>query len=73
MKIIYDNVEDSRASSRYPLLFNLANILSRKIAIIPKTTILAIIEPINAEYLARGPKVSTACDSNSPGVTENNV
>ena len=40
---------------------------------IPKATILAIIEPINAEYLARGPKFSTACDSNSPGVTENNA
>ena len=73
MKIIYDKAEDSRASSRYPLLFNLANSLSRKIAIIPKATIFAIMEPIKAEYLARGPKFSTACDSNSPGVTENNA
>lgn len=73
MKIIYDIAEDSRASSRNPLLFNLTNSLSRKIAIIPKATILAIIEPIKAEYLARGPKFSTACDSICPGVTENNA
>ena len=32
-----------------------------------------IIAPIKAEYLARGPKVSIASDSNSPGVKENNV
>src|ERR1041385_4395644 len=73
MKIIYDKADDSKASCRYPRLFILANILSRKIAIIPKNTIFAIIEPIKAEYLARGPKFSTACDSNFPGVTENNV
>ena len=73
MKIIYDKAEVSKASSRYPLLFILVNSLSSKIAIIPKATILAIIEPINAEYLARGQKFSTACDSNSPGVTENNA
>ena len=29
--------------------------------------------PINAEYLASGPNVSTACDSISPGVRENKV
>src|SRR6476659_9052335 len=73
MKIIYDKSEESRASTRYPLLFNLANILSRKIAIIPKAIIFAIIEPIKAEYLASGPKFSTACDSNSPGLIENNA
>ena len=27
----------------------------------------------NAEYLASGPKFSTACDSNCPGVSENKV
>jgi len=32
-----------------------------------------IIAPINVEYLARGPKVSIASDSNSPGVKENNA
>jgi hypothetical protein len=32
-----------------------------------------IIAPVNAEYLARGPKFSTACDSNCPGVSENRV
>ena len=32
-----------------------------------------MIEPIKAEYLASGPKFSTACDSNSPGVIENNA
>src|ERR1041384_8782673 len=73
MKIIYDKADDSKASCRYRRLFILVNILSRKIAIIPKTAILAIIEPIKAEYLASGPKFSTACDSNSPGVSENKV
>ncbi len=29
--------------------------------------------PIKAEYLASEPKVSTACDSTSPGVSENKV
>ena len=29
--------------------------------------------PEKAEYLASGPKFSTACDSNCPGVSENNV
>ena len=29
--------------------------------------------PINAEYLASDPNVSTACDSTSPGVSENKV
>ena len=28
---------------------------------------------MKAEYLAKGPKFSTACDSNSPGVSENKV
>ncbi len=28
---------------------------------------------VKAEYFASGPKFSTACDSNSPGVSENNV
>lgn len=27
----------------------------------------------NAEYLASGPRFCTACDSNCPGVSENNV
>lgn len=34
---------------------------------------LSTIAAIKAEYLARGPKFSTACDSNSPGVSENKV
>ncbi len=34
---------------------------------------VTIIDPIKVEYLARGPKVSIAWDSNSPGVIENNV
>ena len=34
---------------------------------------LTIIYAIKVEYLARGPKVSIAWDSNSPGVSENNV
>ena len=34
---------------------------------------LTTIAAIKAEYLARGPKFSTACDSNSPGVSENKV
>lgn len=29
--------------------------------------------PENAEYLASGPRFSTACDSNCPGVSENKV
>lgn len=29
--------------------------------------------PANAEYLARGPKFATACDSNCPGVSEKRV
>ena len=32
-----------------------------------------MIAPVNAEYLVRGPKFSTACDSNCPGVSENRV
>ena len=34
---------------------------------------LIIIAAVKAEYLARGPKFSTACDSNCPGVSENRV
>jgi len=51
------------------LLYNLI----RKIPIRPKIIIATIIEPMKAEYFARGPKVSIAWDSNSPGVSENNV
>ncbi|CAN5862472.1 hypothetical protein BH23THE1_BH23THE1_13720 [soil metagenome] len=32
---------------------------------------LTTVAPINVEYLARGPNVSTACDSISPDVIEN--
>jgi len=32
-----------------------------------------IMAPEKAEYLASGPKFSTACDSNCPGVSENKV
>ena len=32
---------------------------------------LIIIAAVKAEYLAGGPKFSTACDSNCPGVSEN--
>jgi hypothetical protein len=39
----------------------------------PYTTRLTIRAPINAEYFAMGPNVSTACDSTSPGVSENKV
>ena len=35
--------------------------------------IVTIIEPMKVEYFARGPNVSIAWDSNSPGVSENNV
>ena len=34
---------------------------------------LITIAAMKAEYLAKGPKFSTACDSNSPGVSENKV
>jgi hypothetical protein len=34
---------------------------------------LIVIASVNAEYLARGPKFFTACDSNCPGVSENRV
>jgi hypothetical protein len=34
---------------------------------------LMIMAPEKAEYLASGPKFDTACDSNCPGVSENNV
>jgi len=34
---------------------------------------LTITAPEKAEYLASGPKFSTACDSNCPGVSENKV
>ena len=37
------------------------------------TTRLTIRAPINAEYFAIGPNVSTASDSISPGVSENKV
>ena len=39
----------------------------------PYTIRLTIRAPINAEYFAIGPNVSTACDSTSPGVIENKV
>jgi len=45
-------------------------------AIIPKmpyNTKLITMEAIKAEYLASGPKFSTACDLMAPGVIENNV
>ena len=47
--------------------------LSKRIPNIPKIIVITIIDPIKVEYLARGPKVSIAWDSNSPGVSENNV
>ena len=34
---------------------------------------VTIIDPIKVEYLERGQKVSIDLDSNSPGVSENNV
>ena len=34
---------------------------------------LITMAAMKAEYLAKGPKFSTACDSNSPGVSENKV
>ena len=39
----------------------------------PKIIVVTIIDAIKVEYLASGPKVSIAWDSNSPGVSENNV
>ena len=42
------------------------------IPIIPQSTMLTTIAPINVEYLAKGPSVSTACDSISPDVIEIN-
>jgi hypothetical protein len=41
-----------------------------KIPKIPKIKILIAVAPKNVEYLARGPRVSTACDSISPEVVE---
>ncbi|MEP6576075.1 MAG: hypothetical protein ABJB85_06590 [Nitrososphaerota archaeon] len=47
--------------------------MSTRIPKRPYNTKLITRAAIKAEYLARGPKFSTACDSNSPGVSENNV
>lgn len=52
---------------------NLENNLSKIIPNIPKIIVVTIIDAIKVEYLAIGPKVSIAWDSNSPGVSENNV
>jgi len=40
--------------------------------IIPQSRMLTTVAPINVEYLAKGPSVSTACDSISPDVIEIN-
>jgi len=40
---------------------------------VPYKMKLIIMAAVKAEYFARGPKFSTACDSNSPGVSENKV
>ena len=34
---------------------------------------LTSVAPMKEVYLARGPRVCTACDSTSPGIRENNV
>ncbi len=39
----------------------------------PYTIMLTTVAPIKDEYFARGPSVCTACDSTSPGVSENRV
>ena len=39
----------------------------------PYTIRLTVRAPRKAEYFAIGPNVSTACDSISPGVSENKV
>ena len=59
--------------SIYWLKLNLLCNLDKRIPNIPKIIVVTIIDPIKVEYLARGPKVSIAWDSNSPGVNENNV
>ena len=38
----------------------------------PQSRMLTTVAPINVEYLAKGPSVSTACDSISPDVIEIN-
>ena len=42
------------------------------IPIMPQRKMLTTVAPINVEYLAKGPSVSTACDSISPEVIEIN-
>jgi hypothetical protein len=44
-----------------------------KMPIMPYTIIFTIMAPINEEYLARGPNVSTALDSISPEVMDTNA
>src|SRR5919199_4991534 len=73
--ITYANIEDCIAFLIYSfdrsLLYNV--LLSESKLIKPYSMILAITAPINAEYLASGPSVSTARDSTCPGVRENKV
>jgi hypothetical protein len=72
-KTTYATTEDCVAFATYRFsrsLFFLYN-TPRNRPIRPYSTILAMTAPINAEYLAKGPRLSTACDSTSPGVSEN--
>src|SRR5919199_6681 len=73
--ITYANIEDCTAFLTYPFNRSLPyNVLLRESKLIkPYSMILAITAPINAEYLASGPNVSTARDSICPGVSENKV
>jgi hypothetical protein len=57
----------------YPFQWSLLRNLPRNTPITPYSIRLTIMAPINAEYLAIEPNVSTACDSISPGVSENKV
>ena len=71
--IIYAINEDSTAFPTKPFQGSLFCSLSMNMANRPYNIKLIIMAPVNAEYLARGPNVPTACDSNCPGVSANKV
>ena len=52
--------------------FIFINNLPKMIPITPQSRMFATVAPINVEYFANGPSVSTACDSISPEVIEIN-
>ena len=54
----------------YLFTFNLSNNAPEIMPIIPYSKMLTTVAPINVEYFANGPRVSTAWDSISPEVID---